>query len=135
MLICGSGCEELDYLVFLATSNKAKQLLYSSYIQHVTSEEMKRAQEEVKALLAELSPGFRMLVDLSQVETIDLNSTPEIGRLMELVDQSGVGLVARVIPDPDKDIGMNILAIFHYPHHPRILTCKTMAEALRELEI
>ena len=121
--------------MFLATSNKAKQLLCSSYIQHVTSEEIQRAQEEVKALLAELSPGFRMLVDLSQVESIDLASTPEIGRLMEIIDQSGVGLVVRVIPGPDKDIGMNILAIFHYPHHPRIVTCKTLAEAMRKLEM
>jgi|SRR5690242_957250 len=119
--------------MFLATTNKAKQLLYVSYIQRVSSEEIKRAQDDVKALLADLSPGFRLLVDFSQVESIDLDSTPEIGRLMELIDQNGVGTVVRVIPDPDKDIGMNILTVFHYPHHPRVVTSKNLMEAMRGL--
>lgn len=119
--------------MFLTTANKAKQLLYWSYVQRVLPEDVKRGQEDVKVLLADLSPGFRLLVDLSQVESIDVESAPEIGRLMELIDQSEVGLVVRVIPDPDKDIGMNILTVFHYPHHPRIVTCKTLAEALSAL--
>lgn len=119
--------------MFLATANRGKQLLWSSYIEHVLPEDIKRGQEEVKALLTELEPGFRLLVDWSQVESIDIESAPEIGRLMELIDQGGVGHVVRVIPDPDKDIGMNILTIFHYPHHPRVVTCKNLAEAMREL--
>ena len=119
--------------MFLATANKGKQLLYTSYIQHVTTDEIQRGLSEVQPLLADLSPGFHLLVDLSHVESMDINSAPEIGRLMELIDQSGVGLVVRVIPDPDKDIGMNILTVFHYPHQPRIVTCKTLAEALQEL--
>jgi len=53
--------------------------------------------------------------------------------VMDLVGQAGVGLVVRVIPDPSKDIGMNILTVFHYPHHPRIVTCESMAAAAREL--
>jgi hypothetical protein len=54
---------------------------------------------------------------------------------MDLCDQHGVGLVIRVIPDPAKDIGLNILSIFHYPHHPRTVTCKAMNEAARLLSI
>jgi hypothetical protein len=121
--------------MFLATANPARQLLYSSYIQHVTAEDIRRGLEDTKTLLAGLSPGFRLLVDLSQLESFDLEGVAEIGRLMELIDRSGVGMVVRVIPDPDKDIGMNILSVFHYPHHPRIVTYKTMAEALRALQL
>jgi hypothetical protein len=121
--------------MFLATANPARQLLYSSYIQHVTAEDIRRGLEDTKTLLAGLSSGFRLLVDLSQLESFDLEGASEIGRLMELIDRSGVGMVVRVIPDPDKDIGMNILSVFHYPHHPRIVTCKTMTEALRALQL
>jgi hypothetical protein len=115
--------------MFLAMSNKAKRLLCTSYIQRVRSEELKRGREDVKTLLADLPPGFRLLVDLSRLEAMDPDCMKEIGRTMEWIDKGGVGKVVRVIPDPDKDIGFNILTIFHYPHHPQIITCKTMTEA------
>ncbi len=66
---------------------------------------------------------------------MDPECAPEIGRTMELIDQAGVGLIVRVIPDPAQDIGMNILTIFHYPHHPRIITCENLAEAIRKLSL
>ncbi len=115
--------------MFLATSNQSKRLLCLSYNQRVRAEELKRGREDVKMLLANLPPGFRLLVDLSQLETMDLDCMKEIGRTMEWIDKGGVGMVVRVMPDPGKDIGFNILAIFHYPHRPRIATCKTMTEA------
>ena len=59
----------------------------------------------------------------------------EIGRTMELIDQVGVGLIVRVIPDPGKDIGMNILTAFHYPHRPQIVTCVTLVDAFRALSL
>ena len=104
-----------------------------SYNQRVRVEELKRGREDVKALLADLPPGFRLLVDLSQLEKMDLDCMKEIGRTMEWIDKAGVEMVVRVMPDPGKDIGFNILAIFHYPRHPRIVTCKTMTEAARLL--
>jgi hypothetical protein len=119
--------------MFLATSNGARQLLLLSYIQQVRLQELKHGQEDIQALLAALAPGFRLLVDFSQLESIDLDCTVQIGRAMEVIDQSGVTMVVRVIPDPRKDIGMNILAIFHYPHRPQIVTCQTMTEAAKVL--
>ena len=66
---------------------------------------------------------------------MDAECVPELGRAMELLDQGGVGLIVRVIPDPAKDIGMNILTVFHYPHQPRVITCETLADALRKLAL
>jgi len=43
------------------------------------------------------------------------------------------GLKLRVIPNPNKDIGMNILSVFHYRNHPRIVTCDNMIEGVRAL--
>ena len=41
----------------------------------------------------------------------------------------GVAEVVRVIPDPQKDIGLNILSVFHYSRRVRIVTCESLAEA------
>ena len=54
---------------------------------------------------------------------------------MKLIDQSGVGMVVRVIPDPKKDIGLNILTIFHYRNQPRFVTCEKMTEAAEVLAL
>ena len=121
--------------MFLATSNKAKRLLHLSYIQHIQPEELKRGLEDIKTLLADLPPGFRVLADFGRLESMDPACTTEIGRIMDLLDQSGVGMMVRVIPDSNKDIGLNILTLFHYRHHPQVVTCKNMAEAVKKLSL
>jgi anti-anti-sigma regulatory factor len=119
--------------MLLVTSNKSKQLLYIRYIGHVRLDEFQSAREDLTAQLGELSPGFHLLADFSQLESMGLDCTPELGRMMELIGQAGVGLVVRVIPDPSKDIGMNILTVFHYPHRLRVVTCQNLTDAARAL--
>ena len=119
--------------MLLDTSNKSKQLLHISYVGQVRAEEFQNGLEDLKGQLGELSPGFRLLVDLSQLESMGLECVPELGRVMELIGRAGVQLVARVIPDPGKDIGFNILTIFHYPHRLQVATCKNLIEATRAL--
>ena len=119
--------------MFLATSNKAKGLLYLSYIGHIDVASLQREHDNIVALLAELPAGFKLLVDLGHMESMDTDCVEELGKFMELLDQHEMGQVVRVIPDPAKDIGFNILARFHYRNNPRMNTCKTMAEAVRLL--
>jgi hypothetical protein len=121
--------------MFLATTNKVKRLLHLSYIQRVQGEDLKRGIEEVAALLADMPGGFRLLGDYGRLESMDPASMTEVGKLMELCDRKGVELVVRVIPDPRKDFGMNILSMFHYRSQLRVLTCKTMDEAARLLSL
>jgi len=121
--------------MLLVTSNQAKQLLFISYLGPVRREELRRGREDLLTQLGGLSPGFRLLADFSRLESMKLDCTPELGRMMDSIGQAGVGLVVRVIPDQGKDIGMNILTVFHYRHHPRVVTCKTLAEALKALAI
>ena len=119
--------------MFLVASNKVKQLLYVSYIGTVHPAEVAESKADIRSLLAELPRGFRLLVDLSQLDAMDLDCLPEIGNIMELFDQAGVSQIVRVIPAPAQDIGFNILTIFHYPHHPRVITCQSLAEAGKHL--
>jgi len=113
----------------LVTSNKARRLLYVSYIGHVRPTDLARQLPDMEALMAELPPDVHALADFSELESMDLDCMTEIGRAMELLDRSGVGLIVRVFPDPAKDIGLNIFSNFHYPNRPQIATCKTMTEA------
>ena len=121
--------------MFLVALNKPRQLLHLSYIQHVTPEELRRGYEDAKAMAADLQPGFHLLADFGRLDSMDLACRTELGRFMELADQSGVGLLVRVIPDPSKDIGLDILALFHYRKRPRMVTCKNMAEAAEKLSL
>jgi hypothetical protein len=119
----------------LVTSNKSKQLLRVSYIGQVRPEQIQSSHEDLKAQLEELSPGYRLLADLSDLESMELECVPVLGRVMDMIGASGVNLVVRVIPDPSKDIGLNIMRIFHYPHHLQVVTCKNIIEAVRALEL
>ncbi len=119
--------------MFLVTSNPARQLLCCSYIDTVLPDELVRSREDLQKLVAGLAPGFRLLVNLSQLKAMSVECLTEVGAMMELFDRSGVGQVVRVIPDESKDIGFNILTVFHYAHLPQIVTCRTMPEAAQAL--
>jgi len=119
----------------MVSSNKWKRFLHVSYLGRVEPEELQRGLEDMKRLLEDLPPDIRLLVDFSRLEFMATACAAEIGLAMEMIDQHGVSLVVRVIPDSTKDIGMNILSIFHYTHRPRIVTCENMAEAVKVLEI
>ena len=119
--------------MFQAEVDKTKNLLRVTYAQRVGPEETKRAAETAQRLLADLQPGFRLLTDLSRLEEMELACVPHIRKLMDLCNKKGVDAVVRVIPDPHKDIGFNILSLFHYRRRVRIVTCETLAEALSAL--
>jgi hypothetical protein len=115
--------------MFLATISKPRQLLYLSYIGRVSVKELEAGLSEIGKLLEDLTSGIRVLGDFSALEKFEPNCAREIGKAMELCDQKGAELVVRIIPDPGKDIGLNILTVFHYRRRPRIVTCKNLAEA------
>lgn len=117
----------------LVTGNKLKQFICLTYIGKVTPEEVDRAREDLNVLLPELKPGFGLLVDLSQLTSMGIDCVEAVGRNMEAADRAGIGTIVRVIPDPYRDIGMNILSIFHYHKHPRIVTCDNMLEGVKAL--
>jgi len=119
--------------MFQVEADKAKNLLKISYSRHVGPEDTKRVEEKIPALVADLRPGFRLLTDLSGLESMDLACVPYIKQMMDLCNKKGVEIVVRVIPDPHKDIGLNILSLFHYRRRVRIVTCAHMAEALKVL--
>jgi hypothetical protein len=112
----------------------SQRLLKFSYAQRFTAAEAGQCAAEMRALIPALPSEFRVLADLSGLDAMDLDCQPFIAQVMDLLDQRGVNLVVRVIPDPRKDIGLNIMSVFHYRRSVRFVTCEKLDEAMRILE-
>jgi len=118
---------------FEIQSDALPDLVRIRYFGHVTPAGVKDCLAEVERLLPKTRPGFMTLTDLSELESMDLDCVPHLTKIMDLCRAKGIGTVVRVIPDPDKDIGFNILSIVHYRRGVKIVTCETLAEAERAI--
>ena len=119
--------------MYLTEVDKSRSLLKISCAEHVDAAEVQRCADELPPLLAELQPGFRVLADFSGLESMEVACAPQLARIMDLCNQRGVAMVTRVISDPHKDIGLNIMSLFHYARGVRIVTCATLEEATKVL--
>jgi anti-anti-sigma regulatory factor len=115
-------------------ANDLKNLLEIRYGGVVRPEECEKGLEQLRASLAKLGSGFRVLVDLTELESMDLKCAPFIEKAMDLCNENGASTVVRVIPDPHRDIGMTIMSIFHYGGDVRIMTCQSLVEADKILQ-
>ena len=111
----------------------SKRLLVFSAAGHVSKEEVKRAAEQVRAALQDVAPGLRALTDFRWLESMGPSAAPHIAQIMDVLAEKKVASVIRVIPDPGKDIGMNILSQVHYASELPITTVETLVEALDRL--
>jgi len=111
----------------------SRNLIEVRYRGRVSTGEVKAFSDVVMDLLPQMRPGFTFLVDLSNLESMDLDCVPYITRIMDACNASGIGTVVRIIPDPRKDIGFNILSIIHYGRGVHVLTFQDSAEAERAM--
>jgi hypothetical protein len=113
--------------------DRSKRLLVISAVQRVTAEEVKLAARRVRELLQDVAPGFRVLADYRWLESMDSAAARHVAEIMDALSEKGVASVTRVIPDPRKDIGLNILSQFHYGPKIEIATFETLADALQSM--
>jgi anti-anti-sigma regulatory factor len=110
-----------------------KHLLVISGARRVTAEEVRAVAERVGELSQHVKPGFCLLVDFRWLDSMDSAAAPHLAKIMETLTQKGVASVTRVMPDPHKDIGLNILSYFHYGPEIPITTFATLADALQSI--
>jgi anti-anti-sigma regulatory factor len=113
--------------------DRSKHLLVISASQRVTAEQAKQAAECVRELLQDVGPGFRVLADFRWLDSMDSAAARHIAEIMDALAEKGVASVTRVMPDPHKDIGLNILSQFHYGPEIQIATFQTLADALQSM--
>ncbi len=83
--------------------------------------------------ICELSPGFKLLTDLSRLKTMDIDAHDSIDQIMDLCNKHKVSKVVRVITKDTLDIGFNIMSLFHYSHSVVIHTCNSLEEAKKQM--
>jgi anti-anti-sigma regulatory factor len=115
--------------------DEPKSLFVIRYHGVVGAEEAEKGLEQIRNGLAKLQSGFRLLADLSELESMDVGCAPFIEKAMDIFNEKGASMVVRVIPDPHRDIGLQIMSIFHYRGDVQILTCETLAQATEILQM
>ena len=110
--------------------NPAGTLVTVRFFGHVTAEDMRTHLTEVDELASKVHSGFTILADLTGLGSMDPSCADVLRLVMDRMNGFGAGRIVRVIPDPRKDIGLNILSLFHYRRGTPIHTCTTLAEAM-----
>jgi hypothetical protein len=121
-------------LVYAVETDTANNLLVVRYRAGVGSSDVEHCAVEVGKALTSLKPGFRLLVDFTGLQSMDLACAPHLQYIMRLCNENGVSTVVRVIPDPQRDIGLRIMSFFHYGPEVHITTCATLDEAREILD-
>ena len=113
--------------------DQGKRLLVISAVGRVTRDEVKAAAQEVRDKVKDVPPGLRVLTDFRWMDSMESAAAPHVAAIMDALAEKSAALVVRVMPDPRKDIGLNILSQFHYGADIQLITVETLAEALRNL--
>src|SRR5438093_5680806 len=113
--------------------DRSKRLLVISALQRVTAEEAKLASQRVRELVRDIDPGCGVLADFRWLDSMDSAAARHVAEIMDALAEKGVASVTRVLPDPHKDIGLNILSQFHYGPEIQIATFETLADALQTM--
>jgi hypothetical protein len=113
--------------------DRSKRLLVISAAGQVTKKEVETVALRVREIMKEVTPGFRVLTDFRWLERMDPAAAVPLAEIMDALAAKDVAAVVRVVPDPRKDIGLNILSQFHYGPQIKLATFESLAEALSAL--
>ena len=113
--------------------DRSKRLLVISAAQKVTANDAKMVAQRIREVLQDVAPGFRVLADFRHLQSMDPAAAQHIAKIMDALAEKQVTSVTRVMPDPHKDIGLNILSQFHYGPNVTIATFETLADAVQSI--
>jgi anti-anti-sigma regulatory factor len=121
-------------LAWKVESDPARNRFGITYYGSVKRDDTEACLASVKNVLPQLQPGFRVLVDLSALESMDPKCATSISAIMDACNAHGVDAIIRIIPDQHRDIGFQILSLFHYDRRVRTMICANMEEALDAMD-
>ena len=119
--------------MILCNVDESGRVLTMSYSGQVAAEEMRRCLGTVRDLMHQLKPGFFLLTDLTNLECMEPDCAPELGAIMDLCSTKGMSTVVQVIPDPKKDIGFDLISLFHHQPPVSTQTHQSLADAIKSL--
>jgi hypothetical protein len=113
-----------------ASIDKSGHVLTITYGRRVSRPDTRETLRVLEELAPRLKPGFILLSDLTTLDSMEADCAEDIGAMAELLDRWGVATIVRVIPDPTKDIGFNIISLFHFHPPVKVHTRDNLAEAV-----
>ena len=119
--------------MYSVESDRSKRLLVISAAGRVTKKEVESVALRLREMMKEITPGFRVLTDFRWLGRMDPAAPVALAEIMDALAEKDVAAVVRVVPDPNKDIGLNILSQFHYGPETKLATFESLAEALSAL--
>jgi hypothetical protein len=119
--------------MYSVESDRSKRLVVISAAGRVTKKEVESVALRVREIMKEVTPGFRVLTDFRWLDRMEPTAAAHLAEIMDALAEKNVAAVVRVIPDPHKDIGLNILSQFHYGPQIKLATFESLAEALSAL--
>src|SRR3954471_5740321 len=119
--------------MFAVEVDNRKRLIVISVAGRVTVDEAQQAARQIREITTQIEPGFVGLADFRWLESMPTSAASFIAEIMDAFAAKKVSAVVRVVPDPHKDIGLNILSQFHYGPEIRLFTVPTLAEAIQIL--
>lgn len=100
---------------------------------NIDAAQAKQFFSDLEKVLPKPGKGFKLLTDFSSVQTMELAVKDEIKKAMGLFNAQGVTEILRVLPNPDLDIGFNIMSRSHYSKEVKVLTLRSRKEAEERL--
>jgi hypothetical protein len=95
----------------------------------IDAAQVENAFIDIEMIMPRCSKGFKVLADFSPVSATEPEVQGELEKAMDLFNAQGVTEILRVLPDPDLDIGFDIMSRSHYSRQVQIHTLRSMDEA------
>jgi hypothetical protein len=96
---------------------------------NVDAEQAKQFFADLEKVHPKPEKDFKLLTDFSLVEAMYFSVKGKIEKAMDLFNTQGVTEIIRVIPDPNMDIGLNIMSASHYSKQIKVHTVRSRQEA------
>ena len=119
--------------MFVVEIDSSRRFVVISVAGNVTVEEARDTAQRVREVLVDAEPGFVALADFRWLDSMATGAAEFIAEIMDALAAKKVSAVVRVVPDPHKDIGLNILSQFHYGPEIKLVTFETLAEAVTSI--
>lgn len=102
---------------------------------NIDGAQARQSSLDLERVVPERRTEFRLLADLTAVQTMELEVEDELKKAMGLFNAHGITEVLRVLPDPDMEVGFNIMSRTYYGKAVKVLTFRSREEAEAHLRM
>jgi hypothetical protein len=109
--------------------DRKRNIVIVEFEGNVDAEQAKQFFAHLERVRPKPEKDFKLLTDFSLVDTMEFSVKREIEKAMDLFNAQGVTEIIRVIPDPNMDIGFDLMSTAHYSKQIKVHTVRSRREA------